>query len=114
MRPTSFSITLILILAVALIAGAAQEQNQLTLTGTLQTGVMAIGAETTGITLTVSNQAYELDIPQNDLKKKAEGLNGKQVTVKGSLTLKQGVEIAQRRIINVTSLDAAAGATQPK
>jgi hypothetical protein len=107
-------VALTIIFAVALLAAAQGQDNQLTLTGTLQTGVMAIGAETTGVTITVSNQAYELDIADKDLKKKAEDLSGKQVTVKGTLTIKQGVEVKQRRIITVSSLEAAAAATQAK
>jgi len=81
--------------------------STLTLTGTLQTGVMAIGGETTGIQINSGNVTYELDIKDAELKKKAEELNGKSVTIKGTLTIKQGVERGQRRIIAVESLVAA-------
>jgi len=114
MRPTTFLTTLTILLGIALLAAAQGQANQLTLTGTLQTGVMAAGAETTGVTLTVSNQAYELDLPTNDLKKIADSLNGKQATAKGTLTLKQGVELKQRRILTVSSLEPANAASQPK
>jgi len=91
-----------------------------TVTGKLATGVMAIGAETTGITITsAANATYELDIKDAALKKKAEGLNGTDVTVTGTLTIKAGVEVAQRKIITVTALEpakpaATATATAPK
>jgi hypothetical protein len=91
----------------------AQSDPNLTLTGTLNTGVMAIGAETTGTTLTVGGSTFELDIRDATLRKTADSLSGKQVTVKGTLTVKQGVETGQRRIIEVTSLQAAGQATQP-
>ncbi len=96
------------VLGTAAVMAAPQANNKLTLTGKLQTGVMAVGGETTGITLTAGNVAYELDIKDAALKKKADELNGKNATVKGTLTLKQGVESKQRRIIVVESLEAAA------
>ena len=114
MRPTTFLTSTTILLGIALLAAAQAQSNQLTLTGTLQTGVMAVGAEITGTTLTVSNQTYELDLPTNDLKKNADSLNGKQATVKGILTLKQGVEVKQRRIITVSSLEPANAASQPR
>ena len=80
-----------------------------TFTGTLKTGVMAIGGETTGITLTTAdNGIYELDLgADKELKKKAEGLNGKKVTVVGEYKPRPGVEKKERRIIATTSLRAA-------
>lgn len=77
--------------------------------GTLTTGIMAIGGETTGIILQTKDGAWELDLQGNrDLLKLSEQLNGKQVVVKGTPTEKAGVEIATRRIIKVTELKAAA------
>jgi hypothetical protein len=79
-----------------------------TYTGKLTTGMMAIGGETTGTVISDGKSSYELDIKDAALKTKAQGLSGKQATVKGVLTLKAGVEIAQRRIISVESIEAAA------
>jgi hypothetical protein len=84
----------------------------LVVTGKITTGIMAIGAETAGITLNDGKMTYELDIKDATMKKAAENLNGKQVTVKGRLTLKAGIEVGQRRIITVESLEEAA-ATAP-
>ncbi|HVT80770.1 MAG TPA: hypothetical protein VHM90_08930 [Phycisphaerae bacterium] len=82
--------------------------NTFTLTGKLATGIMAIGGESTGITLTTSaNATYELDIKDAGLKKAAEALNGANVTVTGTLTIKAGIEVAQRRIIAVATLEPA-------
>jgi hypothetical protein len=76
--------------------------------GTLKTGILAIGGETTGMTITANNVTWELDLGKNAaLRKQAEGLNGKKVVVTGTYTLKQGVEIRQRSIVQVTSLKAA-------
>jgi len=71
------------------------------------------GKITTGITLNDGKLTYELDIKNAALKKTAEDLNGKQVTVKGTLTIKAGVEVGQRRIITVETLEPAATTTNP-
>ncbi|MFO0964787.1 MAG: hypothetical protein U0793_04255 [Gemmataceae bacterium] len=75
-------------------------------TGKLQTGVFAIGGETTGIVLKTKDKgAFELDLGKNkELRAQAEKLNGKEVTVEGTLTIRKGVEIRERRIITATSL----------
>jgi hypothetical protein len=75
--------------------------------GVIKTGVVAIGGETTGTTLDVagSNEHYELDLHGDAaLIKQAGNLSSKQVTVSGYLTTKKGVEIAERKIIVVTSI----------
>jgi hypothetical protein len=98
----------------SLAAGQASAPAEvLTLTGTLTVGVMAVGGETTRITLTVDRITYELDIKDPALRKVAEGLNGKAVTVKGALTIQLGVEVRQRLIILVSSLGPASPTTVP-
>src|SRR4051812_8953952 len=77
-------------------------------TGTLKTGVIAIGGETTGVTLSTDSGVYELDLGAKDgLKKKADALNGKKVVVTGDYQPRKGVEVKERRIIAVKSLRAA-------
>jgi hypothetical protein len=80
-----------------------------TFTGTLETGVAAIGGETTGIAIEISaTQSYELELRDDKgLSAAADQLKNKQVTVVGYLTTKRGVEIRERHIIVVTSLKAA-------
>ena len=69
---------------------------------------MAIGGETTGTIISDGKTSYELDAKDASLKAKLKGFSGKQVTVKGTLTVKAGVEIGERRIIMVEAVDAAA------
>lgn len=89
-------------------SGDAGKSRMETFHGTLQTGVMAIGAETTGITLTTeTNGVYELDLKNPKLKASAEALNGKTVTVEGIYKPRPGVEVKERRIIEVKRLAAA-------
>jgi len=82
-------------------------------TGILAVGVMAIGGETTGTIISDGKTTYELDIRDAVLKRKSEELSGKSVTVKGTLTIKRGVEITQRHILVVESLQAADTAPPP-
>ena len=107
-------LSILAVVAAFLLGGAATAPapDKLTFTGTLATGIMAIGGETTGIVISQGNTRYELDIKDAALKRKAEELNGKQATVTGTLTIRQGVEIGQRRIIAVEKLEAAAPATR--
>src|SRR5438067_2531146 len=84
--------------ATAPAAPAPPPNGALTITGKLATGVMAIGGETTGIVINDGKTSYELDIKDALLMRKANELNGKQVKVTGTLTVKAGVEVAQRRI----------------
>jgi hypothetical protein len=86
---------------------AATAANRITFTGKLTTGIMAIGGETTGTIISDGKTTYELDVKDAALKAKVKELSGKQVTVQGTLTVKVGVEVGQRRIITVESLEAA-------
>ena len=68
--------------------------------GTLKTGVVAMGGETTGVTL----DANELDLHGDAaLTKAATSLDGKPVTVTGYPTVKKGVEMGKDRHIIVVS-----------
>ncbi len=83
-------------------------QKDATFAGTLKTGVAAIGGETTGIEIDDGKTAYELDLRGDKaLLASADSLAGKRVTVTGYLTIKKGVEIAERHIIVVSTLAAA-------
>lgn len=77
-------------------------------TGTLKTGVMAIGAETTGYTLTTqADGVYELEFKNPKLKAQADGMDGKTITVEGIYKPRPGVEVPERRIIEVKALAEA-------
>src|SRR5688572_13640749 len=58
--------------------------------GKLETGVMAIGGETTGVVIRTTAGSFELDL---DKKQREQGdkLNGKVVVVTGTLYTKKGV-----------------------
>lgn len=76
--------------------------------GTLRQGVIAIGGETTGTTISAGEITWELDLQGDEqLGKKAELLHGKQVLVRGTLERRSGVEIPERWIVTVESLAAA-------
>lgn len=72
-------------------------------TGRVLTGIVAIGGETTGVVLEVGQDRLEL---QCDAAQRAtiESLKGQQVTIRGRLETRAGVEIPTRRIITVTEI----------
>ena len=76
--------------------------------GVLRTGVVAIGGETTGTTISASGKTYELDFRKNPkLRALANTLNKKVVVVQGTLRRRRGIEIRERWIITVTDLRPA-------
>jgi hypothetical protein len=84
------------------------------LQGTLRTGIVAIGGETTGVILQTPGATYELDLGNNPaLLQAAEALNGQTVNVTGSLTVQHGVEIPERTIVHVDSLSATPSFSVP-
>src|SRR5438105_1207933 len=100
-------IPFILTCVAMLAAGSAQAEESITVTivGTLRTGIVAIGGETTGTTVTAKGIKWELDFGKNaELRAAAEKLNGKLATVSGKLERRPGVEIKERWIVTVTSL----------
>ena len=72
--------------------------------GKLAHGVMAIGGETTGTTVTAENMTFELQLSGKEQQKLAEKLNGKKVVASGKLTMKRGVERGNRWIVQVKTL----------
>lgn len=88
--------------------GSAEESIEVKVRGRLRAGIVAIGAETTGYTVSARGVTWELEFGANEaLREKAERLDGKNVIVVGSLESRRGVEIAMRSIVTVTSLEAA-------
>ena len=75
--------------------------------GKLETGIMAIGGETTGTILHTKSGTLESDLAKNKLGDQAEKLNGKAVVVTGTLSIRKGVEIHQRLIVVVETIAAA-------
>lgn len=88
-------------------AGAGRGQSiDVTVHGTLKTGVMAIGAETTGVTITSSAATWELDLDGQQLKV-ATKLNGRKAIISGRLRHAGGVEIKNRWVVKVRSIKGA-------
>ena len=72
--------------------------------GTIRTGLMAIGGETTGITLTTTDAVFELRA-DGALADSVNASNGREVTVRGRLRVIEGISRRrQRRIIEVTAI----------
>src|SRR5262245_52009533 len=75
--------------------------------GKLATGIMAIGGETTGRTITTPGGTFELEMDKK-LGDQADKLNRKPVIVTGTLYLKKRVTgTGMRSIIKVTMLKEA-------
>jgi hypothetical protein len=75
-------------------------------TGRLETGVVAIGGETTGVVLRTASATLELRLNETQ-QVEAARLDGETVRVRGTLTEVEGVEVALRRIIDVDDLRRA-------
>lgn len=76
-----------------------------TVVGTLRTGLFAIGGETTGTTIMSKGITWELDLGKiAAFRRAAQKFNGKKVIVRGSLERRRGVEIKERWIVTVTGL----------
>lgn len=78
--------------------------------GKLNNEIMAIGGETTGVVITANGVTWELDFSNApNCKKRSKSMNGKVVVVKGELSVKRGVEIRQRWIVKVESIQSSVG-----
>jgi hypothetical protein len=89
-------------------APAADESIEVVVRGTLRTGIMAIGGETTGTTITARGLTWELDFGADGaLRRKADALSRRRVVVRGTLEPRAGVEVRQRLVVKVRSLEAA-------
>ena len=95
----------LVLLAVVLVAVSLSSSRVSEFRGTLRTGVVAIGGETTGVVLITATGSYELDLPRNvEWGRQLTFLDGKPVVVTGRLTIGKGIERRQRRIVRVQSL----------
>ena len=89
----------------------SEDSIQVTVVGTLRWGIVAIGGESTGSTITSQGITWELEFGKNQLRRSAAAkLDGREATVQGSLERRRGVEIRERWIVTVTGLRAAGGA----
>jgi hypothetical protein len=112
MKTAIASILLVVLALSCLPAGADENVSgdyiKVEIKGTLQTGMMAIGGETTGTIIRANNVQWELDLGGNaQLQANAEKLDGKSVVVTGRYEKRKGVEIRERHIVKVETLKAA-------
>jgi hypothetical protein len=83
--------------------------------GTLRTGIMAIGGESTGTTVTARGATWELDLRgRPELASRADSLAGRRVVVTGSLEARPAVARGQRWILTVKTLEAAGAGASPR
>ena len=102
------------LLAAAVVVAGGDDSIDVVVRGTLRTGIMAIGAETTGTTVTARGATWELDLGGNrEWAAQAESLSGRRVVVTGSLEVRPGVERRQRWIVTVKTLAAARPRPRP-
>lgn len=105
LRPLRILLDLTILASSVAFSAFGEESIQVTVAGTLRTGIVAIGAETTGTTITARNITWELDFGKNEkLRAESQKYNNEQVMVTGLLELRRGVEIKERWIVIVTSL----------
>ncbi|MGH7202124.1 MAG: hypothetical protein ACREJB_16080 [Planctomycetaceae bacterium] len=112
-----------LIVLTASTANAAGENEQakksgeyirVEIRGVIHTGVVAIGGETTGTTITADGVAWELELGEAPIGEAVGTLNGRTALVTGELEVRKGVEIPQRWVVHVKSLKSAAPPEQPE
>ena len=113
MKSLLFVLAVILpFLGSALLAAEEKEESyiQVEIKGTLETGIVAIGGETTGTIIKVGKVTWELDLGGNqDLIELAGKHNKQPVIVTGRYQQKAGVEIPVRHIVTVKTLKGAKG-----
>lgn len=78
-----------------------------TVRGTLETGLAAIGGETTGTVIRASGMSFEVKIDDPKQRKQADTLHGKPAVVVGELRMQPGVERGPRWMIDAQSIDPA-------
>jgi hypothetical protein len=113
MQTSRIMAAVVVLLSFAALTTLAQDQDQyikVEIKGTLKTGIVAIGGETTGTTITVKGKdildvTWELDLGGNqEFIALAKKLDGKTALVAGTYSKKKGVEVRERQIVKVTSL----------
>ena len=79
-----------------------------TFTGTLESGVMAIGGETTGWRLVGDGESGGIEVDVANVRAQAQMLDGKRVTVSGRMTQRDYVERGPVRVLVAERIRASA------
>ena len=103
---------LVAALMLPVVAVAADNDNhqyiKVEIRGILETGVVAIGGETTGTVINARGVTWELDFDDNEnFHYLAKWLHEKEALVTGTYKKIKGVEIRERNIVKVTTLKSA-------
>ena len=85
-------------------AGAPERSG---MTGTLQSGAVAIGGETTGWRLVGDGQTGGLDVDVSNVKDRAEALDGKRVTITGRMTERDWPERGKTQVLVAEKIEEA-------
>jgi hypothetical protein len=97
-----------LAIATTLVAADQKVNTKCEMSGTVETEIVAVGGETTGIVIHTEKGDWELDFQNNqELQRKAGSLNKKTIVVVGTCKTIAGVEKPERHIIEVTRLRSA-------
>lgn len=91
-------------------AVAHDESVNVTIVGTLKTGVMAIGAESTGVTITANGVTWDLEVERRQ-RAAVSALHGAIVRVVGTLRNAGATEVTGRFIVKVRTVSRRGSAT---
>lgn len=82
--------------------------TRVTLRGKLETGIVAIGGETTGTQIAAGSVVFEIANPDDEeFRDWIQRLSGHSVVARGQLERKAGVEIAERWLVTLEQLAPA-------
>ena len=98
---------IILVLPIILLAAGRDNAYyvKVEIKGMIQTQIMAIGGETTGVIIKAGDVSWELDLGTNrQLHELAERLHGKTALARGTLKRIRGIERGERVVVEVESL----------
>ena len=101
---------IILILPIILSAAGRDDAYyvKVEIKGILQTQIIAIGGETTGVIIRAGDSSWDLDLGTNrQLHELAERFDGKTALVRGTLKRISGIERGERDVVVVESLSEA-------
>ena len=76
------------------------------LRGTIKTGIFAFGGETTGTIIETKDGTYELAVSK-ELRKDVDNLDKKLAVVTGTIAIRKGIEVKERKIVTVETVKSA-------
>ena len=82
-----------------------REAKMETFTGKLESGVMAIGGESTGWRLVGDNESGGIELDVSRVRAQAEKLAGQHVTVSGKMTERDYIERGKVRVLLVERIE---------